>query len=58
MKVSIIIAVYNEAGTVGTLLEQVRAQPLPHVAAREIIIVESNSSDDSREIVAEFAAHA
>jgi hypothetical protein len=28
VKVSIIIAVYNEAGTVGTLLERVWAQPL------------------------------
>ena len=56
MKVSIIIAVYNEAGTVRTLLEQVWAQPLPQAAAREIIIIESNSTDGSREIVAEFAA--
>ena len=56
MKVSILIAVYNEAGTVGTLLEQVWAQPLPPAAAREIIIIESNSTDGSREIVAEFAA--
>jgi glycosyltransferase involved in cell wall biosynthesis len=54
MKVSIIIAVYNEAGTVATLLEHVWAQPLP--IAREIVIVESNSTDGSREIVAEFQA--
>ena len=56
MKVSILIAVYNEAGTVGTLLEQVWAQPLPPAAARELIIIESNSTDGSREIVAGFAA--
>jgi glycosyltransferase involved in cell wall biosynthesis len=56
VKVSIIIAVYNEAATVRTLLERVWAQPLPQAAAREIIIVESNSTDGSREIVAEFAA--
>jgi glycosyltransferase involved in cell wall biosynthesis len=56
VKVSIIIAVYNEAATVGTLLERVWAQPLPQAAAREIIIIESNSSDGSREIVAEFVA--
>jgi glycosyltransferase involved in cell wall biosynthesis len=55
MKVSIIIAVYNEAGTVGTLLERVWAQPLPK-AAKEIIIVESNSTDGSRELIAEFLA--
>jgi glycosyltransferase involved in cell wall biosynthesis len=55
MKVSIIIAVYNEARTVATLLDRVWAQPLAE-AAKEIIIVESNSTDGSREIVAEFLA--
>jgi glycosyltransferase involved in cell wall biosynthesis len=56
MQVSVIIAVYNEARTVGTLLERVWAQPLPGSTAKEIVIVESNSTDGSREIVAEFAA--
>jgi len=55
MKVSIVIAVYNEARTVGALLERVWAQPVP-MPAKEIIIVESNSTDGSREIVADFAA--
>ena len=55
MKASIIIAVYNEAGTVRTLLDRVWAQPLPGIG-KEIIIVESNSTDGSREIVADFAA--
>jgi glycosyltransferase involved in cell wall biosynthesis len=55
MKVSIIIAVYNEARTVAALLERVWAQPLAG-AVKEIIIVESNSTDGSRDIVAEFAA--
>jgi glycosyltransferase involved in cell wall biosynthesis len=55
VKVSIIIAVYNEAPTVATLLERVWAQPLPGLG-KEIIIVESNSTDGSREIVAEFLA--
>ncbi len=54
MKVSIIIAVYNEARTVATLLDRVWAQPLSDVT-KEIIIVESNSTDGSREIVAEFS---
>jgi glycosyltransferase involved in cell wall biosynthesis len=54
VKVSIIIAVYNEAPTVATLLQRVLSQPLP--CAREIIVVESNSTDGSRAIVAEFVA--
>jgi glycosyltransferase involved in cell wall biosynthesis len=53
VKVSIIIAVYNEASTVGPLLERVWAQPLPGLT-RELVIVESNSSDGSREIVTQF----
>ena len=55
MKVSIIIAVYNEAGTLAALLDRVWAQPLPDLA-KEIVIIESNSTDGSRAIVAEFAA--
>jgi glycosyltransferase involved in cell wall biosynthesis len=55
MKVSIIIAVYNEVRTVETLLERVWGQPLPK-ASKEIIIVESNSTDGSRELVAQFLA--
>ena len=55
MKVSIIIAVYNEAPTVATLLERVWSQPLPGVG-KEIVIVESNSTDGSRELIAEFLA--
>jgi glycosyltransferase involved in cell wall biosynthesis len=55
VKVSILIAVYNEAATVGPLLERVWAQSLPGLT-RELIIIESNSTDGSREIVREFAA--
>jgi glycosyltransferase involved in cell wall biosynthesis len=53
VKVSIIIAVYNEAPTVAALLDRVWLQPLPGVT-KEIIVVESNSTDGSREIVADF----
>src|SRR5579871_6730212 len=56
MKLSIIIAVYNEASTVGTLLERVWKQPLAGLH-KEIVIVESNSTDGSREIIADFTAH-
>ena len=55
MKVSIVIAAYNEADTVATLLQRVWAQPLPG-AEKEIVVVESNSTDGTHEIVAEFVA--
>ena len=53
MKVSIVIAIYNEASTASALLERVWAQPLPGLT-RELVIIESNSTDGSRQIVAEF----
>jgi glycosyltransferase involved in cell wall biosynthesis len=55
VKVSIIIAVYNEAPTLDTLLERVWAQSLPGIS-KEIVIIESNSSDGSRQIVDGFLA--
>jgi len=55
VKVSIVIAIYNEAGTAGALLERVWAQPLPGLN-RELIIIESNSTDGSRQVVAAFVA--
>lgn len=53
-KVSIIIPVYNEARTVTELLETVHNQPLPGNLEKEIIIVESNSKDDSRRLCEQF----
>lgn len=55
MKVSIRIAVYNAVAGVATLLNRVPSQPLPGMA-KETILVESNSKDGSRELVAAFAA--
>ena len=54
-KVSIVIPVFNEAATVSQLLEAVRGQPLPGGLMKELVIVESNSSDGSRERVRRFA---
>lgn len=53
MKVSIVIPVFNEASTVRELLERVYAQSVP-VEHKEIIIVESASTDGSREVVQQF----
>ncbi|MGZ3689611.1 MAG: glycosyltransferase family 2 protein, partial [Bdellovibrionota bacterium] len=54
MKVSIIIPVYNEASTVGTLLHRVSNQEIPGMT-KELLVVESNSTDGTRRIVEEFA---
>ncbi len=47
---SVIVPVFNEAATVSTVLDALLAKQLPGCAL-EIIVVESNSSDGSREAV-------
>jgi len=48
-KLSIVLPVYNEARTVGEVIDAVLAKPLK--IDRELIIVESNSTDGTRAIV-------
>ncbi|HLD88481.1 MAG TPA: glycosyltransferase family 2 protein, partial [Candidatus Omnitrophota bacterium] len=45
MTLSIIIPTYNEAVTIGAVLEKVLAVPLPGGLAREIIVVNDGSTD-------------
>jgi glycosyltransferase involved in cell wall biosynthesis len=54
-KISIVIPVFNEASTLIELLKAVKNQPLPQQLKKEMIIVESNSKDGSRELVKNFA---
>ena len=53
MKLSIILAIYNEAASVEQLLKQVWEQPVLNLE-KELIIVESNSTDGTRQIVSRF----
>lgn len=53
-KLSIIIPVFNEAAFVRELLSKVVGQKIPSPLRKELIIVESNSTDGSREIVQKF----
>ncbi len=50
---SILIPVFEEAATVAELLERVCAQPIDG-CDKELVIIESNSSDGSRHIVEQF----
>ena len=52
--VSIIVPVYNEVGTVAELLEGVSRKQISG-ADKEVVVVESNSTDGSREVVLKFA---
>jgi glycosyltransferase involved in cell wall biosynthesis len=49
MLISIVIPVYNEAMTITDILQQVDAVQLPF--AKEIIVVDDSSTDDTREIL-------
>jgi glycosyltransferase involved in cell wall biosynthesis len=49
---SVIVPVYNEVGTVRTLLERVMAVPMP----KEIIVVDDCSTDGTRDVLAEVRA--
>src|SRR3989338_4315351 len=52
-KVSIIIPVYNEAAYVAQLLDRVLVVKLPSLS-KEVLIIESNSTDGTREIVKKY----
>lgn len=52
-KLSIIMPVFNEKQTFSTALEQVLSKELPQVE-KEIVIVESNSTDGTKEEVARY----
>jgi hypothetical protein len=54
-KLSVIFPCFNEEAYVGEVLEALLAKPLK--IAKEVIVVESNSSDRTREIVQRFASH-
>jgi glycosyltransferase involved in cell wall biosynthesis len=54
--VSIIIPIFNEAPTIRELLDRVLQQPLPSGLKKEMIIVESNSTDGTRDIVQRFVS--
>lgn len=49
MKVSIIIPVYNEAATIGQILQRVRSSPIE----KEIIVVDDGSTDGTRDLLAQ-----
>lgn len=54
-KLSIIVPLYNEAGTILILLESIFKAQLPEVT-REVIVVDDHSKDGSADLVREFAA--
>jgi hypothetical protein len=56
-KISVVLPAFNEAGTIDTVLRQILAKEIPG-ATIEVCIVESNSSDGTREKVLAYQDHA
>jgi glycosyltransferase involved in cell wall biosynthesis len=54
MKLSIVIPVYNEASTVGELIEKVRRLDLGPGNETELLIIDDGSSDRTREALARY----
>ena len=54
MKLSIIIPVFNEAKTVGAVIDKVRGLDLGSDVTKEIIVVNDGSSDGTREALARW----
>ena len=55
MKISIIIPVYNEAGTLPELLKQVQAAELRRGCEKEIVIIDDGSTDRTNGLLRSFA---
>jgi SAM-dependent methyltransferase len=55
-RLSVVVPAFNEAGTIREMLTALTAKEIAGMEI-EIIIVESNSTDGTRAIVQEFAAH-
>ena len=55
LRLSVVMAVYNEVDTVATAIERVLAVEIENVEI-ELIVVESNSTDGTREVVSRYAA--
>jgi glycosyltransferase involved in cell wall biosynthesis len=51
VKISVVICTYNRAKTLGVAVESVAVQSLPESLAWEIVVVDNNSPDQTRQVV-------
>ena len=54
MKVSVILCTYNRSQSLLEALESLAAQVLPETIEWEVLVVDNNSRDQTREVVEEF----
>jgi glucosyl-dolichyl phosphate glucuronosyltransferase len=55
MDISVVLCTYNRASSIGKSLESLRQMSLPPDLKWELIVVDNNSTDDTRAVVTEFA---
>jgi glycosyltransferase involved in cell wall biosynthesis len=54
MKISVVICTYNRAKSLATTLDSLAAQQMPDAAAWEAIVVDNNSTDQTREVAESY----
>ncbi len=54
MKISVILCTYNRSASLGKALESVTASILPSLVDWEVLVVDNNSKDQTREVVKSF----
>ena len=57
MKVTVILCTYNRSQSLGRALASVAISKMPDDVIWEVLVIDNNSSDDTRAVVAEFAKH-
>ncbi len=58
MKLSILVPVYNEAETIGPVIEEILRVPLPEGLTREVVVVDDGSTDRTAACLERFASDA
>src|ERR1700753_287852 len=56
MKISVILCTYNRCQSLGTALESVAASQMRDGTSWEVLVVDNNSKDQTREVVAQASA--
>lgn len=55
MKVSVILCTYNRCRSLATALESVALSQIPETVSWEVLVIDNNSKDETREVVEEFS---
>ena len=55
MDISLIVCTYNRCQSLGEILERIAVQVVPDDIAWEVVVVDNNSTDSTREVVEEFS---